>query len=98
MLYFTTREGIHMLVLTEDHIDYLKKGEMIKSPNNRVCVFYTPDDQWLGEKLIENMNNLTPELFDKLMAESQKRPVKRAGPFHPTMQIIKEGKLVKGDE
>jgi hypothetical protein len=95
MLYFVTGEGMRILVLGQDHIDYLKKGELIVSPDSKVAVLYTPDEQWLGEKLIENMDKLTPSLFNELITEAKKRPVQHAGAYYPTVQIIKEGKPVK---
>jgi hypothetical protein len=97
MLYFTTREGQHILVLEPEHFKFLKDGEFLKSPDKAVLLAYSPDAEWLGEQMIANAENLTPALISKLIAESQKRPEKKNIPYHPAVHVIKDGKFVKND-
>lgn len=93
MLYFNTRGGQHIVVLEPGHFELLKAGETVFTPNKAVMLCYTPDSVWLGEQLIINADRLTPELIDRLIAESQKRPEKLHARDFPTMQVIKDGKV-----
>jgi hypothetical protein len=96
MLYFNTSYGQHVVILEPESLETLKTGEFVKSPNKVVLIGYTPDAEWLGEKIMENMDNLTPELLDRLISESQQRPEKRGRAYHPTMHVIKDGKVQGG--
>lgn len=97
MLYFTTRDGTHMVILEPRHWELLKAGETVFTPDKQVFISYTPDSEWLGEQLIKYAEQLTPGIFDRLLVESQKRPEKGPGPDFPTIHVIKDGKVQGGE-
>jgi hypothetical protein len=97
MLYFNTRGGQHIVILEPENLEAVKAGQFAKSPNKAVLIAYTPDAGWLGEQIVANVNNLTPELLDRLIAESQQRPEKRGRAHHPMMEVIKDGKVQGGE-
>lgn len=98
MIYFNTRYGQHMIILEPENLEELKAGQFAHTPNKAVLIVYTPDAEWLGEQLIANADNLTPELLDYLIKKAQKRPEKRGRPYTPPMHIIKDGKMQGGKQ
>lgn len=98
MLYFNTRDGQHIIVLEPENLEAVRDGKFAKSPNRAVLIAYTPDAEWLGDQLVANAENLTPEILDRLIKESQQRPEKRGRAHHPEVQVIKDGKMVQGHE
>jgi hypothetical protein len=97
MLYFNTIDEQHIIILEPENLEAVKAGQYAKSPNHAVMFAYTPDAEWLEEQLIANANNLTPELLDRLIKESQQRPEKRGRAYHPPMEVIKDGKVQGGE-
>lgn len=84
--------GQRVIILEPGNIERIKKGEPAKSYDNSVLIAYTPDQEWLETKLIENMDELSPEKLDELLKESLTRPEVKQRPFKPPLQFPSGGR------
>lgn len=92
MLYFTTKEGQHIVILEPENIEAIKAKKYAITADNNIAIAYTPDAEWLTEQLVANASNLDPTKLDQLIKESQTRPENQRRAVHPTLHIIKDGK------
>ncbi len=78
MIYFTTPDQKHVLILDPERLDKIKAGEPVASPDSLVMIAYCPDPNWMRERLLEVFNGegrtLTPAKLDELLAEGLKLP------------------------
>lgn len=86
-----------MVILEPENVEKILQGHYAVTQNKLIAITYTNDAMWLQDQLIANMNNLTPEILDRIIAESQKRPKKTGRPTHPPIQVIKDGKVQGGE-
>jgi hypothetical protein len=81
MIYFTTPDEKHVLILSIDNLDRLRKGQPLASPDSKVLVCYTHDIAWFRNELLRefNTNNRTiaTAKLDELLREGLKRPITR---------------------
>jgi hypothetical protein len=76
VIYLKLTDGRHLLILEPGNIQtLLDGGNPAASPDKEVMVCYTPDPDWLKERMMERWEEVksSPELFEKLLKKSQKR-------------------------
>jgi hypothetical protein len=86
MIYLKLVDGRHIVILEPGNLRELERGgNPAVSPDKEVMVAYTPDVEWLNEKLMECRAELnqSPELLDDLLKQSQKRPRVEERPYRP---------------
>lgn len=83
MIYFTTPDDKHVLILSLDNLDRMRRGQPLASQDSKVLVCYTHDINWFRDQLLREFNTndrtITTEKFDELLREGLKRPVVREG-------------------
>jgi hypothetical protein len=81
VIYFTTPDEKHILILSIDNLDHIRKGHPLASQDSKVLICYTHDMTWFRDQLLHvfNTNNRTIEVakLDQLLREGLKRPVRR---------------------
>lgn len=78
VIYFTTPDQKHVIILDPERLDKIRAGEPVASPDSFVIVAYCPDANWMRERLLEVFNGpgrtLAPAKLDELLAEGMKQP------------------------
>jgi len=81
VIYFTTPDEKHVLILSIDNLDRIRKGQPLASQDSKVLICYTHDIAWFRDQLIHvfNTNNRTIETakLDELLRLGLKRPIRR---------------------
>src|SRR5712692_4245758 len=78
MIYFTTSDHKHVLILEPTNMVRLEEGKPCVSPDSLVILCYSPDIEWTTEQLKkifdENDHKLYPERLEELLNEGLSRP------------------------
>lgn len=78
MIYFQTTDQKHVLIITPEGLEELKKGNALISSDGLVLVALTPDEDWTAEKFREAFatgeKKLTAERMREILVEGITRP------------------------
>lgn len=78
MIYFTTTDHKHVLVLEPTNVVNIQDGKPAVSPDSMVIVAYCPDIAWFGERLKEILSKgnrqIEPKQMEALLKEGLTRP------------------------
>ena len=78
MIYFTSKNGQHFMILEPGNLDRLQAGEPLKTPDGKIVVLFTPDMPWTMKQLEQIFaraeKTMTPAEFDRILKEGMKRP------------------------
>lgn len=83
MLYITTTDGRHVLILEPSNIEKMKAGTPAITPDKKVTVAYCPDMEWLQGQIRQASitENITQEVLDRLLNEGLTKPEKIRTPI-----------------
>lgn len=77
MIYLSSTEGQHIVVLEPYNLDLIKGGKPIASPDKTVFIAYCPDVDWLSLKIQELIKEqgreFSIEKLDSLLQEGLTR-------------------------
>lgn len=83
MIYFTTPDEKHVVILGLADLNVIRRGNPIASPDCSVLLCYTHDIYWFRDELVkvfnQNERTLSPGKLDELLREGLKRPVRQEG-------------------
>lgn len=78
MIYFQTKDQKHVLIVTPDGLEELKKGNALISSDGLVFVALTPDEEWTAEQFKKAFETgdkkLTAERMREILVEGIARP------------------------
>ena len=78
MIYFQTTDQKHVLIVTPDALEELKKGNALISSDHLVFVALTPDEDWTAEQFRQAFatgdKKLTAERMNEILVEGMQRP------------------------
>lgn len=78
MIYFETKDHKHVLIVTPDGLEELKKGNALISNDGLVFVALTPDEDWTAEQFRQAFatgeKKLTAERMREILVEGITRP------------------------
>jgi len=73
MIYFTTKDEKHVLIIEPRSIEKLLAGDPLVTIDDKVIVAYTPDINWTKDELVKVFNapesTITPEKLDEILKE-----------------------------
>lgn len=79
MIYFQTTDQKHVLIVTPDALEELKKGNALISADGLVFIALTPDENWTAEQFQKEFTTgdkkLTAERMKEILVEGISRPV-----------------------
>jgi len=75
-----------LIIIEPGNIENLKKGLPMKLPQNMALV-YSPDTEWLMEKICQHEGGISPEKLSDILIESLNRKEVFERPYHPAVQI-----------
>ena len=80
MIYFSTKDGKHVVVLDPANVAQLKSGDSLMTPDGIVIMSFTPDALWLSGELEKVFSGeekvLTPVKLKELLHEGLAREKK----------------------
>lgn len=86
MIYFTTNDHRHILILEPGNVECLRHGHAVVSNDKLVMVAYTPNVEWTMEAIKKALGKdgktLDPAMLDAILKEGILQPpvVRRARP------------------
>jgi hypothetical protein len=73
MIYFTTKDEKHLLIIEPRSIEKLLAGDPLVTIDDKVIVAYTPNISWTRDELVKVFNTpestLLPEKLDEILKE-----------------------------
>jgi hypothetical protein len=75
-----------VIIIEPGNIENLKKGLPMKLPQNMALV-YSPDIEWLMDKICQNKEGISPEKLSELILEGLERKEVFERPYHPAFDI-----------
>jgi len=73
MIYFTSKDEKHVMIIDHQTIHKLLIGDAVVSPDNLVIIAYTPDMAWTADELKKVFSDpealLSPAKLDEILRE-----------------------------
>jgi hypothetical protein len=86
MLALRTTQGQTLYILEPSNLDKLKNGEPIQLSNGDL-IAYSPDPEWVMDRVIAEFGKMNPAKLDNVLKESLKRPEVRDRPHHSPIYL-----------
>lgn len=81
MIYMSAGDGkLRVVILETANLEEIKSGHPAKTPDGEVLIAWTPDPEWLSEKIIASGGDA--QAIGKLIDEASKRPQQPTRPYH----------------
>lgn len=84
MLYMTSDDGkLRVVILETANLEMIRSGKPVETPDGSVLIAWTPDPEWLAERILASNGNA--QKIAEAIDEASKRPQKEVRPHHDTL-------------